>query len=89
MKTDNIPALVMLSAGAVDCVLAIRNHLNLRDFLIELLIVLVIFYIAGLLIRYIVDRNFKEIELDEEEVKEDGEDSVENINIGDENKVEE
>lgn len=89
MKTDNIPALVMLSAGAVDCVFAIRNHLNLRDFLIELLIVLVIFYIAGLLIRYIVDRNFKEIELDEEEVKEDGEDSVENINIGDENKVEE
>lgn len=83
MRTYYIPALIMLSAGTVDCLLAIRNHLSLKEMLIELLIVLIVFYVIGTLIRIIFDRNFP-IMTDSEEA--DGEETTEN---GDELTVEE
>lgn len=62
MKTDNVPALVMLSAGFVDCVIAIRTHQTLWTFTRQLLLVLILFFILGSIIKMILDRNLKELD---------------------------
>lgn len=67
MKTDNVPALVMLTAGFVDCVIAIRTGQALGPFVKQLLIVLLIFYALGVIVKVILDRNFGEMD-DFEEV---------------------
>lgn len=60
MKTNNVPALVMLSAGLVDCVIAIKMRQPLWPFTRQLLLVLIIFYILGSIIRVILDRSFQD-----------------------------
>lgn len=70
MKTNGIPAIVMLSAGFVDCVLAIYTHMSLWNFTRQLLFVLILFYIIGCVVKVILDRNFKDME--QEETTEDG-----------------
>ena len=45
MKTNYVPAIVMLSAGLIDCILAIGKDMSLVDFTRQLLLVLVIFLI--------------------------------------------
>ena len=67
MKTNNVPALVMLSAGLVDCVIAIKMEQPLWPFTRQLLLVLIIFYILGSIIRGILDRSFRDMD-DMEEV---------------------
>lgn len=84
MKTYYIPALITLSAGAVYCLMAILNHLTLREMLLELLIVLIIFYVVGSLIRIVLDRSFPVMtdteEAEGEETSESGEEmTVEEI----------
>ncbi len=73
MKTKHIPALVTLLAGAVAALLMWLWKVDFFTFTRNLLIVLVIFYILGLVIKYILDRNFKDME---DEVKEEGEDAT-------------
>ena len=58
MNTKNVPALVMLSAGFIDSVLAIYYHLDSYSFLKQLLIVLLVFYIIGEIIKVILDKAF-------------------------------
>lgn len=70
MKTNGIPAIVMLSAGFVDCVLAIYTYMSLWNFTRQLLFVLILFYIIGCVVKVILDRNFKDME--QEEMTEDG-----------------
>lgn len=70
MKTNGIPAIVMLSAGFVDCVLAIYTHMSLWNFTRQLLFVLILFYIIGCVVKVILDCNFKDME--QEETTEDG-----------------
>ena len=70
MKTNGIPAIVMLSAGFVDCVLAIYTHMSLWNFTRQLLFVLILFYIIGCVVKVILDRNFKD--MGQEEMTEDG-----------------
>ena len=53
MKTNFVPAIIMLVAGLVDCILAIRERLPLFDFTKQLLLVLVIFYIIGCAVMFI------------------------------------
>ena len=60
MKTNNVPASVMLSAGLVDCVIAIKMRQPLWPFTRQLLLVLIIFYILGSIIRVILDRSFQD-----------------------------
>ena len=48
MKTNYIPAIIMLSAGAVNSIIGIMNHQELKEFTIQLLIVLIVFYIIGI-----------------------------------------
>lgn len=67
MKTNNVPAIVMLVAGFIDCVIGIRMKQPLLPFTRQLLIVLLIFYILGAVIKVILDRNFNDMK-DLEEV---------------------
>lgn len=56
MKTKTIPSLIMLLAGAVAAIAMFARRYELRTFLTVLLAVLVIAYIAGLVIRKILDK---------------------------------
>lgn len=58
MKTNYVPAIVMLCAGFIDCLFAIYNHLELGRFIKELLIVLIIFLIIGYTIKFVMDKFF-------------------------------
>lgn len=62
MKTNYVPAIVMLLAGGVYCLFGIYNQTPLMDFCLQLLIVLIIFWIIGGIIRMILDRFMGEIE---------------------------
>ena len=72
MKTKDVPALVMLLAGGVYCLIGIRDQILLMDFLVQLLIVLMIFWIIGGIIRMVLDKFMGEIE-DKSKSKEDEE----------------
>lgn len=62
MKTKEIPALVMLLAGGVYCLIGIRYQIPLMDFSVQLLVVLLIFWMIGGIVRMILDRFMGEIE---------------------------
>ena len=75
MKTKEIPAIVMLLAGGVYCLLGIYYKIPLMEFLVQLLIVLFIFWIFGGIVRMFLDKIMGEIEdktkEEEEETEED------------------
>ena len=56
MKTNYVPAIVMLLAGAVYCLFGIRAGVPLMDFTVQLLIVLLIFYVLGVIVRLVLDK---------------------------------
>ena len=62
MKTKGIPAMVMLAAGGVYCLLGILYQIPLMDFMIQLLIVLLVFWMLGGVVRILLDRFMGEIE---------------------------
>ena len=65
MKTNGVPAIIMLAAGFIDCVIAILTHMSLWNFTRQLLLVLVLFYVIGCVVKMIIDRNFKDMEEDQ------------------------
>ena len=72
MRTNYVPALVMLTAGFIACVIAIKTGQPLGTFVRQLLLVLILFYILGGVIKLILDRNFGEM------------DDFENVDLGEE-----
>jgi phosphotransferase system glucose/maltose/N-acetylglucosamine-specific IIC component len=60
MKTRTLPAVIMLVAGFIDCILAIINHQSLWEFTRQLLLVLLIFYAIGCVVQIVINMNFKE-----------------------------
>lgn len=70
MNTKNVPAIVMLIAGFVDCIFAICQHLALAEFTKQLLLVLVIFLIIGCGVKLVLDRFFDEKEPEEKQENE-------------------
>lgn len=48
----------MLSAGLIDCVASIYQRLSLLDFTKQLLLVLVVFYLLGCVVKLILDIGF-------------------------------
>lgn len=58
MKTNYVPAIIMLLAGLVDSVISIYYKLDLYSFTKRLLLVLVVFYILGCVVKIILDINF-------------------------------
>lgn len=77
MRTKYIPAITMLTAGAIVCILNIVQRRNVLEGLKILLAVLIIFYVIGLLARKLIDRilndlNEKESDEQPELENEDG-----------------
>ena len=60
MKTKQVPAMIMLIAGLVVSIVAVITHMETMQFLKILVIVLIVFYIAGCVVKVILDKNFKE-----------------------------
>lgn len=83
MRTNYIPAIVTLLAGAVYCLFGIYTGVSLFNFTVQLLIVLVIFFILGTVVRVVFEsvisgvevqtKNESEIENISETVKETNE----------------
>ena len=69
MKTKAIPAIIMLLAGFVTCLAGMKTDMEVADFMKMLLIVLILFYLLGCVVKTIVDKNFMEMK---EEVTTDG-----------------
>lgn len=76
MKTNYVPAIVMLLAGGVYCLFGIYYQIPLMDFTLQLLIVLLIFWIIGGIVRTVLDRFMGEIE-EKKNTKESEEESEE------------
>lgn len=75
MKTKDVPAIVMLLAGSVYCLFGILYQIPLMEFLTHLLLILLIFWILGGIIKLVLDKFMGEIEEKKEE--EDSEESQE------------
>ena len=76
MKTNGVPAVIMLTAGLIDCVLSIYLHLDMWTFTKRLFLVLLVFYVIGCIVKMILDHSFKvmdEKNEKEEQEKEEGE----------------
>ncbi len=59
MKTKPIPAIVMLTAGFITCIVAIFQKMELLfAFTKTLLLVLIIFYVLGGIAAYILEKEF-------------------------------
>ena len=56
MKTRNIPALVMLTAGLVAGIVMFRMHYSLYTMSWVILLVFAVFYVLGCLIRLMLDK---------------------------------
>lgn len=65
MKTNGVPAIIMLAAGFIDCVIAILTAHVTLEFYKTALLVLVLFYVIGCVVKMIIDRNFKDMEDDQ------------------------
>lgn len=55
MNTKRIPALIMLIAGAIACIVTYMNHYDLKEMLTTLIWVLLIFLLIGLVVKKILD----------------------------------
>ena len=61
MRTNYVPAIVMLLAGAVYCLIGLMSGTPLLDFTVQLLIVLLVFYVLGGIIRMVLDKFMGEV----------------------------
>ena len=62
MKTKPIPAIVMLVAGLLVCIAGMAGHMETGRFVKMLLVVLIVFYIIGGIVKLLIDKNFKDME---------------------------
>lgn len=88
MKTKPIPAIVMLIAGFVTCIISIYTHMELEVFTKTLLIVLITFYIMGSIIKIVLDRSMKDMEAENVEETAEGEEQPVNEDGEEENQEE-
>lgn len=80
MRTRYIPAGVMLIAGVVTCIISIIKGQDIIRSLTTLLIVLVLFYVIGLIAKFFVEkilRDFKESKVVEGDKQADTEEKEE------------
>ena len=73
MKTKSIPAIIMLTAGCIACIVGITGYMETEQFMKMLFVVLIVFYFFGCIVKIILDKNFQEMK---EETTE-GEESTE------------
>ncbi|MBP3204517.1 MAG: hypothetical protein J6M66_03735 [Lachnospiraceae bacterium] len=55
MDRKNLPLILMLTAGAITCVINLIRHYSVISQLIVLLIVLILFYVLGSAIKWTLD----------------------------------
>ena len=58
MKTKGIPAVVMLLAGFVTCIIGIVQHME-TDVYQDIACGLIIFYVLGCIVKLVLDKNLK------------------------------
>ncbi len=56
MKTKDVPAIIMLLAGGLYCLFALRYRIPVMEFLIHLLIILLVFWMFGGIVKMVLDR---------------------------------
>ena len=79
MNTKTIPAFIMLLGGAIACILGLVNRYETMEFIIMILIVLLVFYVMGCIIKMIVDKNFQGMDEQVQDEQEESEEAKENI----------
>ena len=84
MRTRYIPAGVMLIAGAVTCIVSIVQNQDIVKSLITLLVVLILFYVIGLVAKFFIENASNDSEENLEDGSVDGENSP---NINDKNRL--
>lgn len=73
MKTKEIPAIIMLIAGGVYCLLGIYNQIPLMDFCVQLLMILLGFWMLGGIVRMVLEHFIGELEDKAKEEEEEAE----------------
>lgn len=58
MNTKPIPAIVMLTAGFVTCVIGIVQHDEFGVFVKKLFLILIAFYLLGCIVKLVLDKGF-------------------------------
>ena len=76
MKTKPIPAIIMLIAGFVACVIGICQHMDMELFLKTVLITMIVFFVLGQIVRIILDRNIEKMADPKEEETEETEENT-------------
>ncbi len=89
MKKRQLPLVIMLIAGAITSILTYMMKYPIKDMLLSIFVVLVIFYALGSILKYVLDlfeRQNREAALKEGEVieKEKESDTEEQNNIANE-----
>lgn len=64
MKTKQIPAIVMLTAGFVLCIISIANGYGISFLIRTMIVVLLGFYVLGYIIKCVLDANCRKLEKD-------------------------
>jgi len=86
MRTKSIPAILMLIAGALACILGFVYRYETTQFFTMILTVLVVFYMLGCVVKIIIDKNFSADLAKESNQSEETRETKENINSeGEEN----
>lgn len=76
MKTNAVPAVIMLTAGLIDCICSILCHMPTDRFIRQLLLVLIIFYVIGCVVKIVLDCNFKDMGAEEEKMQETEDEAI-------------
>ena len=77
MSTKQIPGLITLIAGLITCIISILCQIELVSFLKSMIWVIMIFYMIGCTIKFILDKYIIVKEDDTEEEKDEDEDEEE------------
>ncbi|EOS21796.1 hypothetical protein C806_03937 [Lachnospiraceae bacterium 3-1] len=65
MKTKQVPIIITLIAGFTICVIGFITQMETAQFVKTWVIVLISFYILGCIAKLLLDKNFKEEEMEE------------------------
>ena len=59
MNTKPIPAIIMLTAGFVTCIVSIVQHFSFGTYVKTLFLVLIGFYLLGCIVKLVLDKGFR------------------------------
>ena len=81
MRTRYIPAGVMLVAGAVTCIVSIVQNQDIVKSLITLLVVLILFYVIGLVAKFFIEKILKDLKENKNIQQADEDDTSSDFNV--------